>query len=204
MAYLVDGVSTLAKGQYPSLLMCTFPGLTVADKRILTLGVASTVFEGTMYLFVVFWSPAMIAARKTANLSATQDPPFGLIFASFMAAMMLGSQIFAGFMQRPSPQLLLEPEESTVITLHRSSFLLKMLLPLASICLSWSVFSHTEASTLWAFCLYEMSIGAYFPSMGVLKGLLVEDAHRASVYALLRVPLNCFVVAGLALTREGS
>lgn len=178
--------------------------LTATDKRILTLGVASTVFEGTMYLFVVFWSPAMIAARRAADPSVSQDPPFGLIFASFMAAMMLGSQIFAYLMQRPASPSLLEPDDSSIITLARSSFLLKMLTPLASICLSWSVFNHTEISTLWAFCLYEMSIGAYFPSMGVLKSLLVEDAHRASVYALFRVPLNCFVVAGLALTREGT
>ncbi|WEW56385.1 hypothetical protein PRK78_001828 [Emydomyces testavorans] len=176
--------------------------LTATDKRILALGVASTVFEGTMYLFVVFWSPAVISARKAVNPSVSHDPPFGLIFASFMAAMMFGSQLFAYLMRPSSSQLPLESEDPIPTSLGRASWLLKTLLPLACSCLSWSVFRPTEVSTLWAFCVYEMAIGAYFPSMGVLKSLLVEGTHRASVYALFRVPLNCFVVAGLALTKE--
>ncbi|EEP79285.1 predicted protein [Uncinocarpus reesii 1704] len=186
IAHLLDGLSALVK-----------------DSRVLTLGIASSVFEGTMYLFVVFWSPAMISAHAEANKSDSQNPPFGLIFASFMAAMMFGSQTFAHIMRPSSSPPPLELEDSAPIPLLRSTFLLKILLPVASICLSWSVLRPTVLSTLWAFCLYEMAVGAYFPSMGVLKSFLIDDSNRASVYALFRVPLNCFVVIGLALTREG-
>ncbi|EAS30770.1 uncharacterized protein CIMG_06249 [Coccidioides immitis RS] len=184
--HLMDGISAVIK-----------------DGRVLTLGIASTIFEGTMYLFVVFWSPAIISAERAADTSVPQNPPFGLIFASFMAAMMFGSQVFAYLMRPSSSQLPLEQGNSPPPALVRSSCLLKVLLPVASSCLSWSVLCPTRTSTLWAFCLYEMTIGVYFPSMGVLKSVLVDDRHRASIYALFRVPLNIFVVAGLALTKEG-
>lgn len=39
--------------------------------------------------------------------------------------------------------------------------------------------------------------------MSSLKGKLVEDSARASVYTILRVPLNTFVVLALSMTKEG-
>ena len=156
-----------------------------------------------MYLFVVFWSPAMISAHGVGavDLTMPSDPPFGLIFASFMTSMMLGSQIFACLMPSPSAPSPANNSDSTPVSL--SSHLLTLLLPLTGGCLSWSIIRPTPLATLWAFCLFELGTGVYFPSMGVLKSLLVEDRNRAKVYALFRVPLNCFVVAGLALTQEG-
>ena len=43
----------------------------------------------------------------------------------------------------------------------------------------------------------------YFPSVGYLKGRIVDDGVRATVYGVLRIPLNVFVVVALALTKEG-
>jgi hypothetical protein len=43
----------------------------------------------------------------------------------------------------------------------------------------------------------------YFPSIGYLKGKHIEDGIRARVYGVLRIPLNVFVVAALALVQEG-
>ena len=147
-----------------------------------------------MYLFVVFWSPALISARKD---NASDDPPFGLIFASFMAAMMLGSQLASRHMSSSSTT---DPSRSAV---SRSFTAIVGLLHMSSWALSWSVFRRTELAIFLAFCTYEFAIGVYYPNMGVLKSILVKDEHRASVYALIRVPLNCFVFAGLALTKEG-
>jgi hypothetical protein len=39
--------------------------------------------------------------------------------------------------------------------------------------------------------------------MGRLKSELVDDAVRGKVYALMRLPLNIFVVLALGLTQEG-
>lgn len=43
----------------------------------------------------------------------------------------------------------------------------------------------------------------YWPSIGSLKGRVVEDGVRARVYGMLRVPLNVFVVVALSLIEEG-
>lgn len=43
----------------------------------------------------------------------------------------------------------------------------------------------------------------YYPVMASLKGKYIEDGARASIYGILRVPLNAFVVLALSTTREG-
>ena len=65
----------------------------LSDKRVLALGFNTTLFEGSMYLFVFFWSPAIISSRSLAGDES--PPPFGVIFSCFMCAMMLGSFIFS-------------------------------------------------------------------------------------------------------------
>lgn len=40
--------------------------------------------------------------------------------------------------------------------------------------------------------------------MASLKGKLVDDGLRASVYGMLRIPLNVFVVLALSTTKEGT
>lgn len=159
------------------------------DKRILTLGAISCFFEGTMYLFIYFWSPTLISARESAGTQGS--PPFGMIFASFMSSMMLGSMLFA----------VMTPSSRDSISLP--SYFLRLLLAVASSCLLLTVILHREAATFWAFCLFELCVGVYFPSMGLLKGQIVADADRGTVYGLLRFPLNIFVVMSLGLTREG-
>jgi hypothetical protein len=39
--------------------------------------------------------------------------------------------------------------------------------------------------------------------MGSLKSKLVDDGSRASIYGILRIPLNVFVVLALSTTKEG-
>merc|ERR1712129_549605 len=52
---------------------------------------------------------------------------------------------------------------------------------------------------LFAFLLFEFSVGVYFPSIGVLKGEVVPENVRATIYSLYRVPLNGIVI-GLLLS----
>ena len=65
------------------------------------------------------------------------------------------------------------------------------------------IFVHSETLTLWCFCLYELCVGVYYPCMGYQKGKVIDDGVRAQIYGVLRIPLNIFVVANLALTTEG-
>ena len=159
---------------------------TFSDPRILALGLTTTFFEGSMYLFVFFWSPALISSRKLAD--NTDPPPFGIIFSCFMCAMMLGSLVFSAV---------------TPGTSRDAAKLMLTILALASYALLIPVLHRAEVLTFWSFALFEICVGLYFPTMSRLKSEIVGDAVRAKVYGLMRMPLNVFVVVALGITKDG-
>lgn len=156
----------------------------LADPRVLSLGLCSTIFEGSMYLFVFFWAPALRSMAAT-----TTTLPYGVIFAAFMAATLASTLAFG------------------IITARKMASYVSLLLCVlgaSSICFMLSSRPASEQSAFWVFCAFEAAVGMYFPSMGYMKGRLVDDGVRAQVYGMLRVPLNVFVVASLMLTRNGA
>ncbi|EMD00582.1 hypothetical protein BAUCODRAFT_144233 [Baudoinia panamericana UAMH 10762] len=167
----------------------------LADRRILTLGLATAIFEGSMYLFVFFWAPALKAARAQTNPSVsgliiadTTSLPFGLIFSSFMCAMMLGSLSFSVL---------------RITSYQEVSTLLLTTIALAAIALLLPVLAKSEACVFWSFALFEVCVGLYYPTMSRLKSEVVEEASRGRVYGVMRIPLNLFVVIALGLIKEG-
>ncbi len=56
------------------------------DRNVLALGSAQSLFEASMYVFVFAWTPALE--------ESWQGAPLGIVFALFMVAIMIGSQIF--------------------------------------------------------------------------------------------------------------
>lgn len=158
----------------------------LSDRRILALGLTTTIFEGSMYLFVYFWAPALISSR--AIVSNTSPPPFGLIFSCFMCALMIGSLVFSS----------LKPDSP-----REAAKLMLTILAMASYGMLVPVLSSSETVAFWSFALFEACVGLYFPAMSKLKSDLIDDSVRAKVYGLMRLPLNVFVVLALGLTREG-
>lgn len=153
-----------------------------------------------MYLFVFFWSPALKAARASSASARgislenggenVPGLPFGLIFASFMSAMMLGS------MATSAMNLTSNLKTSSRLTLHTVA--------LAAIALIIPVMAKSsETGVFWAFALFEICVGMYFPAMSKLKSEVVEERVRGKVYGMMRVPLNLFVVLALGSTKEG-
>jgi len=130
--------------------------------------------------------PALTSRLLTATFS---DLPFGLIFAILMCSMMLGSQLYnyviASATSTPAKNILIGT------------------LGAASLCFFLPAYVREESITLWCFCIFEVCCGVYFPAMASLRGRLIEDGSRASVYTILRVPLNAFVVLALSTTQEG-
>lgn len=177
------------------------PSVYAVLKRpaVLALVFGTTMFEGSMYLFVFFWVPALQAAQRrptqrqptgagaAAAAAAAPELPYGVIFACFMACVMAASLGFNLVMQR---------------RLVRYSSLFVGLLVAANWVFVKLAGPRTEAATFWLFCLFEACVGLYWPCTGYLKGRLIDDGVRAKVYSLMRVPLNLFVVAALVLTRE--
>jgi hypothetical protein len=54
-----------------------------------------------------------------------------------------------------------------------------------------------------AFYAFEIALGVYFPSIGLLKSELVAERNRGWIYGLMRLPLNVFVTGILCTTGEG-
>ena len=155
-----------------------------------------------MYIFVFYWSAAMKSAHAFANhITDEHDAaniPFGIIFATFMAAMMLGS---LGFTYASS---------ASISTSHirpsyyfAPSVLLTLASAGASISLDMVPVFKSEILTFCAFCVFEACIGIYFPSIGAQRAIIVDDGVRAKIYGILRIPLNIFVVVALTTTVEG-
>ncbi|KAI1410764.1 DUF791-domain-containing protein [Hypoxylon sp. FL1857] len=155
---------------------------TLKQPSILALGFASTMFEGSMYLFVFFWTPTIKSVQKS-----TGELPYGYIFSSFMASSMAAALIFNIVMQKRP---------------FKYSRLLVGILLAANFCFVKLAGPKTEDATFWLFCLFEACVGMYWPCTGYLKGHLVEDDIRAKVYSILRIPLNIFVVVSLAIAGD--
>jgi len=149
-------------------------------------------FEGTMYLFVYFWAPALKAARALVY-GSDSPPPFGLIFSTFMCSMMLGSQLYTIWGAKGKVTVASVVYGLSVILLAASMVFAVTILDIGS----------SELATLWAFCLFEGCVGYYWPSIGYLRGELVHGGIRGQVYGLLRLPVNVFVFCALILTQDG-
>merc|ERR1711997_1358189 len=50
-----------------------------------------------------------------------------------------------------------------------------------------------------AFLVFEMMVGLYFPMMGTLKGDIVPEDMRSTIYNIYRLPLNVIVLLPLLL-----
>ncbi|KAF1950292.1 DUF791-domain-containing protein [Byssothecium circinans] len=159
------------------------------DKNILTLALTSCFFEGSLFLFIFFKFPALKLCHELSG--APGSLPFGLIFAILMCSMMFGSQLYNCISALPSTAA--NPTKQILICT----------LAVASACFFLPAYLRDERVTLWCFCIFEVCCGLYYPAMSSLKGNLINDGARASVYTILRVPLNGFVVLALSTTQEG-
>ncbi|KAK4219898.1 hypothetical protein QBC37DRAFT_408762 [Rhypophila decipiens] len=176
----------------------------LSDPKILCLGLASTIFEGSMFLFVFFWTPAL-RSTITSSSSSTSTLPYGVIFASFMASCLAASLAFNTFMSGASSSSdNTQQDKKTNQPVLTHTTLLLILLGISSVTFFVSAHPSSEQTAFWVFCLYEAAVGAYWPTMGTLKGRLIDDGIRSQVYGFLRVPLNVFVVVSLMLAGDGA
>jgi MFS transporter, MFS domain-containing protein family, molybdate-anion transporter len=160
-----------------------------SDLRIPLLGCITSLFEASMYTFVFMWTPALQGgAEETDGVL-----PFGLIFACFMVAVMLGSTIFgaavsgnAAFARMTGISRPVNAREVGLVLLLASS--LAMAVP--------ALTSNQQLNFL-AFLVFEICCGLYFPCFGTLRGIHVPEATRAAISNFFRVPLNFLVVVVL-------
>ena len=166
---------------------------TLSNPEVLLCGIISSLFEGSMYVFVFMWTPALTkltpglqlgGSSHVRNLESTESAatlPFGLIFSTFMVCCMAGSSTFSLAMEK---RVKLETLAVFIFAAATSAMAL-------------IAFSSNDTLTFVAMNIFEMTVGMYFPTMGTLKSGIVPESSRAAIYNLYRIPLNFIVLTSL-------
>ncbi|KAH9836076.1 uncharacterized protein C8Q71DRAFT_760424 [Rhodofomes roseus] len=165
------------------------------EPSLLVIGLTQTCFEGSMYLFVFNWVPALQEAARPGALL-----PLGYIFSAFMVSMMIGSLLYTSLVSlfaraEDAPLDAGGPASDAPLTLHAK--LSSLVCAVSAVAFAVSVESGSEYVRFWAFCTFEACVGMYYPIQGMLRGSLISNEHRATLSSLFRVPLNIFVVVSL-------
>jgi len=141
------------------------------DFSIPLLGSVQSLFEASMYTFVFMWTPAL-------SVGSTEELPFGIIFASYMVCIMIGSSLF-----------------SLLIVKHAADFILRGVLAVSCMSLLVPFFVPDRPEiVLSSFLVFEVCCGLYFPSIGVLRSKVIPEHSRSTIMNFFRIPLNFLVV----------
>ncbi|GKY97168.1 hypothetical protein MPSEU_000675200 [Mayamaea pseudoterrestris] len=150
---------------------------TTRNMDVLLCGLISSLFEGSMYIFVFMWTPAL-----SSGGSGSKDAPlpFGQIFATFMVCCMCGASLFGIATERVKG-------ESLAVAVFG----------LAALAMGSVAVSTSKTTKFLAMNVFEMTVGMYWPLMGTMKGMIVPESKRAAIYNLFRIPLNFIVLFSL-------
>ncbi|KAI0834362.1 MFS general substrate transporter [Hypoxylon sp. FL0890] len=170
---------------------------TLRDPRIWVLSFASCCFEGTIFIFTFFWPGTLQGAPDTEDPGHGDNTPYGVIFASFMAAMVLGAILFSLLIRNANSATV---ERTTAFASILPPLLLGTALFVGASSFLIAALSKAQLHLYLAFLLLEFCNGVYVPAMAYYRGKVVEDSSRALTYGLMNIPLFIFVVATLHTT----
>lgn len=136
-----------------------------------------------MYVFVFMWTPVLAADAEEFKVS--NSGVHGIVFSGFMLAIMLGSSIF-----------------SFLITRFPVQRIQQVLLIVAAFIMAVPVITKSAEVNLFAFMLFEICCGIYFPTQGTLRSVIVPEESRSTIMNFFRVPLNILVVLILVYVRR--
>lgn len=172
------------------------------DGRVWALTFVTCCFEGTGFLVIFFWPSVLQDAHNLTHGSTSGDIPYGVIFASFMAAMILGALLFNALSGAHTFQPTNDKNHPSAAARTPVCLLIGAVV-LAGVGLSWLSMLRAEAAQFGTFLVFEVANGVYVPSMAHLRGLVVDDRSRAGLYGLMKIPLFVFVILALGITAEG-
>jgi len=148
------------------------------NRKIFLVGCIQTAVESCMYIFVFLWTPVMMPIQ----------PPFGMVFACFMVAIMIGSSIYS---------LLISKGYKAGETLRMCLIIIGISLSVCAVFASPQRDSNSIMIIYFAFIMFEVAIGMYFPAMSFTKSQVIPEAYRANVMNWFRVPMNVITCAAL-------
>lgn len=153
-----------------------------SDRKIFLLGIVQALFEASMYVFVLEWTPALTEAlnRDSIDKTDSKNPPIphGYVFASYMVAMMMGSNSYKVLCNYATPE----------------SFM-RYVVAISAACLSVPVLMpHAQILMFISFLVFEVCIGLFWPAMATMRSKYVPEEARATIMNYFRIPLNLIVV----------
>jgi len=151
------------------------------NKHFLIIGTIKALFESVICLFVFLWTPVL----------DHHNPPLGLVFASFMAANVLGYFIYER------------------ITIKNVKFIILIVLTMAtfavlSCAISTKPTREFPVVSFLSFLIFEFASGLYFPVINEMEketGLL--ELGRI-VNAWLKIPINILGCVGLLMLHSST
>ena len=149
------------------------------DKKVMFLGLIQSLFEGSMYVFVLEWTPALTVDTNVDKQDSSNPPiPHGYIFAAYMVAVMIGSNLF---------KMLSKYQDC-------EKFMTWVLLVSAASLSTPFLFPQNQFFIFWSFVVFEVCVGIFWPSMGTMRGRYVPESARSTLMNFFRIPLNLIVV----------
>jgi len=153
---------------------------TWRNSDILLCGAISSFFEGSMYIFVFMWTPALKGLTQPDAVTGEVSLPFGVIFSTFMVCCMIGSSLFS---------ILADKVRGEVIAVG--------VFAVSSVAMGVIAISADDTVSFLSMNVFECAVGMYWPIMGTMKGSIVPEDKRAAIYNLFRIPLNFIVLSSL-------
>lgn len=145
------------------------------DKNMWVLGLSQSLFLGAMYIFVSLWTPTLDISNPHL--------PYGLVFATFMVMISIGSGIFKSIQTEKIEKL---------------PFFIFSLCILSTFVTIVSI--ENEYVVFVSFLVFQLACGVMFPTFGSLRSTYIPEEHRTTIMNVYRIPLNLFVV-GVLLTK---
>ena len=131
----------------------------MSDDKIKYVGAVQSLYEGSMYVFVLAWAPTVKAFAAEGEIV-----PFGKIFSCFMVSCMIGSSLFGEFLSFTSVE----------------NFMPKVLfVASASLALS-SILQNVFTAVIVGFLLFEGTVGLYVVYYSLMLSNITKYLPRAS------------------------
>mmetsp|Transcript_11407 Transcript_11407/g.24520 ORF Transcript_11407/g.24520 Transcript_11407/m.24520 type:complete len:468 (+) Transcript_11407:55-1458(+) len=163
----------------------------MGNSRIALLGAMQSLFEASMYSFVFLWTPALSPNGEKI--------PHGMIFACFMTASMVGSALSAILMKRSRPEDFMKyifgisaMALAVPFLFHFARGSNEAVKKLAGSSEPGSISLEGQVQLI-SFCVFEVMVGVFWPSMMTMRAHYVPEDLRSTIINFFRIPLNLFV-----------
>ncbi|KAJ3563398.1 hypothetical protein NPX13_g8213 [Xylaria arbuscula] len=170
------------------------------DLRVWAMSFVTCCFDGTIFLFMFFWPETLQDAHDKDHPNEQDTIPHGVIFASFMAIMVLGALSYNLAATDESGSSSYQGPSTRFRYALTPTQLLMGSLVISAVCFTAAAFVREEVGLFASFLLLEVCNGIYVPSVAYHRGTIVTDEARARVYSLMNIPLFVFVIIALQTT----